>query len=75
MSDLVLTPEVALALWRTALENELGVKVPINQKDIEKVRKTMYDARKGHTELEELRLITAPGGTEVWIMKKTTELP
>lgn len=72
-----LTDEVALSLWKKALKTELGVKVPIEQKDIDKIRATMYRARKEAADpsLDVLRLITAPGGTEVWIMKITTELP
>lgn len=60
-----------------ALKHELGIKLPISQPDLDKVKATMYAARKHADDpaLEALRLIVAPGGTEVWIMKKTTELP
>lgn len=72
-----LTPQSALKFWREALKHELGIKLPISQPDLDKVKATMYAARKAAADpaLEELRLIVAPGGTEVWIMKKTTELP
>lgn len=74
---IVLTEAIALELWQVAATQELGLKIPIALADLEKVRAMLWRVRQqsGDPALEELKLITAPGGTEVWILKKTAELP
>ena len=78
MSD-VLTPSRALSLWREAAQEEVGLRIPIAQKDIDKVKPMMYAARKEvidqEPELGSLMLCVAPGAEEIWLVKKTVEAP
>lgn len=77
MSEVELTLAIALNLWRRAAKEEMGVKVPIKQPDLRRVQDIMYKARKEANDpsLEKLSLIVAPGGTEVWVVKQTMEVP
>ncbi len=79
MSDrtIHLTPTLALALWRQAAAEEVGLRIPIALKDLEKIKPLMYKVRKeaGDPSLASLMLCVAPGGTEIWLVKKTTEAP
>ncbi len=79
MSDrtLILTPALALKLWRDASREEVGLRIPIALKDLEKIKPLMYKVRKeaGDPALASLMLCVAPGGTEIWLVKKTLEAP
>jgi hypothetical protein len=77
VSEVHLNEITALNFWRQATEQELGIKIPIKQADIAKIKELMYRVRKEAEDpsLEDIALLVAPGGTEVWLMKKTTELP
>ncbi len=70
-----LTSAIALALWREANDLEVGLRIPIAQPDLEKIKNVMYDARKGHMELSSLMLCVAPGGEEIWLVKRPQEAP
>lgn len=74
---LLLNEATALALWQSALSQEIGIKIPCKLADLDKIKATMWNVRKtsGDAALDELKLIVAPGGEAVWILKKTTELP
>lgn len=77
MSNIELTSTTALAYWRRAAKEELGVRFEIKQTDLDKIKAMCYKARKeaNDPKLENLVLVVAPGGTEIWMVKKTTELP
>lgn len=79
MSEITLTPAVALKLWRDAAKEEVGLRIPISLKDLEKIKPMMYKARKEvidrEPELGALMLCVAPGGEEIWLVKKTVEAP
>lgn len=71
------TPSFLLTLWTSALEFEIGIAVPINRKDLDKLRPMMYQVRKAakNPELEKLMLCMPPKGIdEIWIVKKSVEL-
>ena len=72
-----LTPDLALALWRQALAEEVGLRIPCSVGDLDKIRSMMYKARQeaGDPALEALMLAIAPGGEEFWLIKKTVEAP
>ena len=73
MSDTLLyDDEIGLELWRTALQQEIGIRFAIQLKDLEKLKNLLYAARKNapdREELSELMLCVAPGGKELWIVK------
>jgi len=77
--ELILTPFVALDLWRAASKEEVGLRIPISLRDLEKIKALMYSARKSvidaEAELGSLMLCVAPGGTEIWLVKRTVEAP
>lgn len=76
MADTInLTPAIALELWREAAQQEVGLRIPVRQTDIEKIKPLMYSARKGHMELQDLMLCVAPGAEEIWIVKRPQEAP
>lgn len=70
-----LTPALALELWREAAQQEVGLRVPCRQADIDKIKPMMYNARKGHLDLQDLMLCVAPGAEEFWIVKRPQEAP
>ena len=72
-----LTPAHALTLWRTALECEVGLAIPIEPMDLDQIKHLMYAARKAaeEPELMELKLCVAPGGEAIWLVKKPKEAP
>lgn len=70
-----LTPALALELWREAAAQEVGLRFPVRQEDIEKIKPIFYNARKGHMELQDLMLCVAPGAQEMWIVKRPQEAP
>lgn len=70
-----LTPALALELWREAAAQEVGLRIPIQLADLEKIKPLMYAARKGHLELQDLMLCVAPGGEEIWLVKRPQEAP
>ncbi|MFA6159427.1 MAG: hypothetical protein WC763_07415 [Candidatus Paceibacterota bacterium] len=74
-----LTPALALELWREASKLEVGLRVPISPKDIEKIKPMMYAARKAviedEPELGSLMLCVAPGVEEIWLVRKSVEAP
>ena len=75
MTTLNLTPALALELWREAAVQEVGLRIPVRQEDIEKIKPMFYNARKGHLELQELMLCVAPGAEEIWLVKRPQEAP
>lgn len=68
-------PAFALSLWRAAQAQEVGIRFAVDQKDIEKIKPTMYKVRKDHPELADLMLCVAPGAEELWIVKRPKEAP
>ena len=75
MTTLSLTPALGLELWREAAAQEVGIKCPCIQTDVEKIKALMYECRKGHLELQDLMLCVGPGGEEMWIVKRPQEAP
>lgn len=72
---IALTPAKALELWREAAAQEVGIRIPIRQADLEAIKPMMYNARKGHADLADLMLCVAPGAEEIWIVKRPKEAP
>lgn len=77
MSKIKLTEEVAVALWRQALELELGLKFPIDPRDVERVKALMYTARRDAADdaLDVLMLCVGPDAKEILLVKKSVEAP
>lgn len=71
-----LNPVRILALWREALSHEIGIAIAVPT-GLEKIRTWFYQVRKAAAEpaLAELQLLTAPGLTEIWIVRKSVEAP
>ena len=74
-----LTPALAIELWREAAKLEVGLRFAVRRIDIEKIKPMMYNARKDviafEPELGNLMLCVAPGGEELWIVKRSVEAP
>ena len=73
-----LTPALALAYWRKALANEVGLRFACKQVDTEKIQTLMYTVRKSapdYADLKDLMLCVGPGNEEMWIVKRPKEAP
>lgn len=73
-----MTLATALALWRRALTEEIGVIIALAEVgDKHRIENTLYEARKaaGDPSLDVL-MIVRPGDKpeELWIIKKTTDM-
>lgn len=73
-----MTPTVALALWRRAAEEEIGIIISLaDPADKRRAEGALYDARKEARDptLADL-MIAKPGDAphELWIIKKTTDM-
>lgn len=70
-----LTPTLCLALWRKACEYEIGIAIPVS--DIDLARPMMYTARKeaNEPELDAFMLCVPSTQDELWLVRKTVELP
>ena len=79
MSDLKirLTPSIAAALWEEAKKLEVGLRFEIDPNQIEPVRALLYAARKDSNdpELQNFSVITGPDTKEVWLVRKSAEVP
>lgn len=77
-----MTPATALEYWRRALSEELGLILTIApppdgdiSKEKHKLECVLYDARKGHPELQSLMLAKPEDRPEeFWIVKKATDM-
>lgn len=71
-----MTPELLIALWRRALQAEIGIEVPIPDKDVARFKNMLYNARKEakDPELAGLSICSVVGGKAIFIIKKTVEL-
>lgn len=70
--------ETLQLLWESAAEQEIGVRVPTDQPV--DLRRELYHYRKEFpsTELEKFAIFfpnLPDGAKEIWIIRKTTELP
>lgn len=72
----LLTPELALKLWYDAMQEEIGVAIRVATKDKVVIRSALYKARDeiGDERLKDYGLFS-PNGDELFIVKKTAELP
>lgn len=71
-----LTPELALDLWYQALSQEIGIVIPTNLKDCDKVRFNIYLARNDINDprLQALSMHVAKDGENIYIYKKEASL-
>lgn len=74
--DLPLTPQTGLALWRKALEEEIGISFPCPPESLNSYKTRLYEWRQesGDSSLDEIMICTPPGIAEIWMVKKTVEL-
>ena len=72
-----MTPETALAIWRRARTEEIGVILEVDPKDKRVIENLLYEVRKssGDSTLEDL-MIARPGDApgELWIVRKSTDM-
>ena len=70
------SPEFLRPIWERALESEIGIAIATN--DPTTFRHNLSEARKGYDDAEffdDVMTFCPDGLEEVWLVKKTTELP
>ena len=73
-----MTPEVCRELWNKASEVEIGIAIEVKPVDVSFLTNLLYATRADmrNPQLDNLILIRpGPKPNELWLMKKTTELP
>ena len=72
-----MTPDIALAIWSRAKEQEFGVAIEVRHEDKVSVNQLLTSVRKkaGDRDLMNL-MIVQPGSfpNQLWLVKKTVEL-
>lgn len=71
-----LNPTTALALWREALNHEVGIRTAIPTEQQHRALVALYAARKavGDPSLEAIMICTSPDQDELWFVRKTVEV-
>lgn len=72
-----MTPETALALWRRALTEEIGIVLTVEVQHKRAIEQVLYEARKSAADPAlDVLMIAKPGDApeELWIVRKTTDM-
>lgn len=70
----ILTEALARRIWQEALANEIGVRVPVESENQNRVRAFLYQIRQqmDMPELEQIQISISPDTKEFWLIKKST---
>lgn len=73
----LLTPERLLTLWYEALDQEIGLVIPVDPSEASWIQSKLHNARKeiGDPRLDALSAHLTPDATKIMIYKKDAELP
>lgn len=74
---MILTPDIALALWRRALESEIGVAIQITPETKTLIRDFLYKVKADSHQLAldaVIMVMPGPHPEEIWLCRKAVEL-
>jgi hypothetical protein len=72
---MALSPDLLISLWDRAKEAEIGIAITV-EGSVSSLSTQLHGVRKqlNEPELRQITVIMPEGGTQVWLVKKETEL-
>lgn len=69
-----LTPDLIKALFVEALDQEFGMRIPIEVAHQQRATQLISNVMRGHPDREKIMVCGFPKDNELWLVKKTVEV-